>query len=160
MTLNLCSPACMQKSKTLTSAKDLLLCLSMPNTNMHTTPKTTDESMDRIKALLSQPEQTIEFKLLTPKLVIEMRCLIEDGLEPTFIEDAGIETMSQHLEDIMERVEDQRSDALQFGRRLGWGPSRLAMLNKMSRVLRRAIVVEADRVKRGKEWERIQGMEG
>lgn len=29
---------------------------------------------------------------------------IEDGLESNFIEDAGIETIEQHLEDVMERL--------------------------------------------------------
>lgn len=30
---------------------------------------------------------------------------IEDGLEPAFIDEAGIETIEQHLEDVLERLE-------------------------------------------------------
>ena len=54
--------------------------------------------------------------------VIESRCgkippatreliegFINDGLNPDFIWDAGIETIAQHLEDVLERISDAHS---------------------------------------------------
>jgi hypothetical protein len=36
---------------------------------------------------------------------------VQDGLNPDFLEDAGIETLDQHLKDVLERIETALADA-------------------------------------------------
>ena len=44
---------------------------------------------------------------LTPEAAAELESAVQDGLEEGFVEEAGIETIDQHLADVLDRLVDR-----------------------------------------------------
>lgn len=66
-------------------------------TPMNITPTTTvDDVINHITSLSGK---------IPAAATAELRQCIEDGLAPDFIDDAGIDTMAQHLDDVADRLE-------------------------------------------------------
>lgn len=60
-----------------------------------TTTTTVDDVVNHITSLSGK---------IPAHAITELRTAIDDGLNPDFIDEAGIETMAQHLEDVAERL--------------------------------------------------------
>lgn len=77
-------------------------------------------------------------EMMTPATVTRLRGFIEDGLEPTFIEDADIQSLADHLVDLIDRVETEMLNVKAMMRTGETGPSSMRLLNRVHAILMRS----------------------